>query len=61
MVWSMQNDCVCFFFTHAHYHRPVFEQLSKENPNVQFVKVDVDAAEDVAEHLNVQAMPTFFV
>jgi len=38
---------------------PTFEKLSKENPNVNFVKVDVDEAQEVAQKYSVTAMPTF--
>ena len=57
-------------FTHSHQHYynrcgpcryigPIFEQLSEANPEVEFVKVDVDSADDVAAHCGVRAMPTF--
>jgi thioredoxin len=38
---------------------PVFEKLASENSDVEFVKVDVDDADDVAAHCQIQAMPTF--
>ncbi|KAE8632694.1 hypothetical protein XENTR_v10001638 [Xenopus tropicalis] len=38
---------------------PVFEKLSVENPDVVFIKVDVDDAQDVAAHCDVKCMPTF--
>ncbi|KAJ5565460.1 Thioredoxin [Penicillium frequentans] len=38
---------------------PVIEQWSNENPHIKFYKVDVDKADDVAQELNVRAMPTF--
>lgn len=38
---------------------PVFEQLAGENPDVEFVKVDVDEAEEIAAACGIQAMPTF--
>lgn len=38
---------------------PVFEQLARENPSVQFLKVDVDAEPEIAESCGIQAMPTF--
>jgi thioredoxin-like negative regulator of GroEL len=38
---------------------PVFEKLANENPDCEFVKVDVDDADDVAAHCQIQAMPTF--
>jgi thioredoxin 1 len=37
----------------------VFEKLATENPDVEFVKVDVDEADDVAGSVGIQAMPTF--
>ena len=38
---------------------PIFEKLASENPDAEFVKVDVDVADDVAAHCGIQAMPTF--
>jgi thiol-disulfide isomerase/thioredoxin len=38
---------------------PIFERLAGENPDIEFVKIDVDQAEEVAGHCGIQAMPTF--
>jgi large subunit ribosomal protein L40e len=38
---------------------PLFEKLAQENPDMEFVKVDVDENEDVAEECGISAMPTF--
>lgn len=38
---------------------PVFEKLAKDNPEIEFYKVDVDDAADVAEKCEIQSMPTF--
>jgi thioredoxin 1 len=38
---------------------PIFEKLAAENPEAEFVKVDVDEADDVAAACAIQAMPTF--
>ena len=38
---------------------PVFEQMAEDNPDVLFVKVDVDDASDITEACNVTTMPTF--
>jgi len=41
---------------------PVFEKLASDKyaaDNVVFYKVDVDAADDVAQACNISAMPTF--
>eukprot|EP00386_Alphamonas_edax_P004558 GDKI01014393.1.p2 GENE.GDKI01014393.1~~GDKI01014393.1.p2 ORF type:complete len:107 (+),score=39.64 GDKI01014393.1:79-399(+) len=38
---------------------PVVEQLSNENADVVFVKVDVDKAADVSQTYHIEAMPTF--
>lgn len=40
---------------------PIFVEMAEENPEVEFVKVDVDEAEDVAGLCGIQAMPTFQV
>ena len=33
--------------------------MAEENPDVEFVKVDVDEADDIAAECGIQAMPTF--
>ncbi len=38
---------------------PIFEKMAEENPEAEFVKVDVDEADDVAAACGIQAMPTF--
>jgi len=38
---------------------PKLEALAKENPDVLFVKVDVDEQGEVAEACQISAMPTF--
>nr|AAK72483.1 thioredoxin [Branchiostoma belcheri] len=38
---------------------PVFEKLAEENPDVVFVKVDVDANDETAGACGISAMPTF--
>mmetsp|Transcript_25931 Transcript_25931/g.40263 ORF Transcript_25931/g.40263 Transcript_25931/m.40263 type:complete len:106 (+) Transcript_25931:240-557(+) len=38
---------------------PIFEQMAKENPDVTFIKVDVDEGQDVAAQAGVTCMPTF--
>lgn len=38
---------------------PIYEELAGKNPDVIFIKVDVDQAEDVAAKYGIQAMPTF--
>eukprot|EP00523_Entomoneis_sp_CCMP467_P012422 CAMPEP_0168792438 /NCGR_PEP_ID=MMETSP0725-20121227/14520_1 /TAXON_ID=265536 /ORGANISM="Amphiprora sp., Strain CCMP467" /LENGTH=107 /DNA_ID=CAMNT_0008843083 /DNA_START=106 /DNA_END=426 /DNA_ORIENTATION=- len=38
---------------------PIFEQMASENPEVEFVKVDVDETDDVAGTCGIRAMPTF--
>ncbi|KAI0321355.1 thioredoxin-like protein, partial [Amylostereum chailletii] len=43
----------------CHAIAPTFEALSRQYPNVNFIKCDVDAAQDVAGKYSVTAMPTF--
>lgn len=38
---------------------PHFDALSKEYPNVNFVKVDVDEVPEIAEMFSVTSLPTF--
>ncbi|CAJ1946378.1 unnamed protein product [Cylindrotheca closterium] len=40
---------------------PIFAKMAEENPEVEFVKVDVDEANDVAGMCGISAMPTFQV
>jgi len=42
---------------------PVFEQLAQkpENEHVQFYKVDVDEAPEIAQEVGIRAMPTFLL
>eukprot|EP00672_Neobodo_designis_P017211 CAMPEP_0174849650 /NCGR_PEP_ID=MMETSP1114-20130205/16687_1 /TAXON_ID=312471 /ORGANISM="Neobodo designis, Strain CCAP 1951/1" /LENGTH=100 /DNA_ID=CAMNT_0016084029 /DNA_START=51 /DNA_END=353 /DNA_ORIENTATION=- len=38
---------------------PELDRLAKENPHVKVIKIDVDAEEDLAQALGIEAMPTF--
>ena len=40
---------------------PKLEKMTSEFPNVLFLKVDVDEAEDLAAKYEIRAMPTFIV
>jgi len=43
----------------CHAIAPTYEALSKQYTNVNFLKCDVDAAQDVAGRYGIRAMPTF--
>ena len=38
---------------------PYFEELAKQNPDVEFVKIDVDQNSETSEQYGIRAMPTF--
>ncbi|KAH7263007.1 thioredoxin-like protein [Fusarium tricinctum] len=40
---------------------PVIEKLSGNTPNIYFVKVNVDEAEDISQEYGIRAMPTFIL
>ena len=40
---------------------PIIDELSTEMPDVSFVKVDVDANQDIASQYSVFSIPTFFI
>ena len=40
---------------------PYYEQLAKQNLDIQFLSVDVDEFPDISQEANVRAMPTFVV
>ncbi|XP_074850141.1 thioredoxin-like [Carettochelys insculpta] len=39
--------------------KPFFHDLCEKFPDVVFLEVDVDDAQDIASHLQIQCMPTF--
>ncbi|KAF8506797.1 thioredoxin-domain-containing protein [Russula emetica] len=43
----------------CHTIAPVYEALAKQHTNVNFLKCDVDAAQEVAGRYSISAMPTF--
>merc|ERR1711907_127594 len=38
---------------------PYFEELAEQNPEAEFVSVDVDEMKDISEECGIRAMPTF--
>ncbi|KAI0049256.1 hypothetical protein FA95DRAFT_1571322 [Auriscalpium vulgare] len=52
----MHNACRC---GPCHQIAPAYDALSKQYGNVNFLKCDVDAAQEVAGKYSVSAMPTF--
>jgi thiol-disulfide isomerase/thioredoxin len=41
--------------------KPIFEKLSTEHTDVNFIKVDVDEAQDIAQQYSIKAMSVFFL
>ena len=42
-------------------YKPVFEQVSKENPDIEFKEIDIEQNEDLAEEYNIMSVPTTIV
>ncbi len=40
---------------------PILEEVAQENPNINIIKVDVDAAPELAASYNISSIPTFLV
>ena len=40
---------------------PTFEAASEENPDIVFVKVDIDANQDLASAAGIQSVPTLMI
>ena len=40
---------------------PIFEKLSEQFPNLDFYKVDVDAAEEIAQEVGIRAVRAFVI
>ncbi|KAF8585139.1 thioredoxin-domain-containing protein [Ramaria rubella] len=64
-ILSTSKDKISVIDFHAtwcgpcHAIAPAFEKLSKQFPNVNFLKCDVDAVQEIAQKYQVSAMPTF--
>ncbi|KAF8598392.1 thioredoxin-like protein [Ceratobasidium sp. AG-I] len=43
----------------CHQIAPRYESLAKTHPQVQFLKCDVDAVQEIAKKYSISAMPTF--
>lgn len=63
-MWQSHHQ-VYLFFPSLYTTRPcqmigpVFEKMASENPDITFVKVDVDDSEEIAAACGISAMPTF--
>jgi thioredoxin 1 len=56
--------CIFLYFERCgpcRFIAPVFEKMAADMPDVEFVKVDVDNAEEISGLCGIQAMPTFQV
>lgn len=42
-------------------YEPIFEQVSKENPDIEFKEIDIEQNEDLAEEYNIMSVPTTIV
>src|SRR5260370_15154867 len=51
--------CPLIEFLHSHQIAPKYEALSRQYTNVNFVKCDVDEAQEVAQKYSITAMPSF--
>ncbi len=40
---------------------PVFERMAKKYPGIRFARVNVDAAQEIAQRYGVQSIPTFIM
>lgn len=57
-----QYVCVDYFATWCGPCRmiaPKIQEFDENYPNIKFIKVDVDQAQDIAEKEGISAMPTF--
>ncbi|KAL7267287.1 thioredoxin trx1 [Rhizina undulata] len=52
-------DCFAMWCGPCKAVAPAVQKFSEEFTNVAFFKVDVDEVPDVAQELNIRAMPTF--
>ncbi len=61
-IWNESGALVCDFSAAwcgpCKMLEPVLRRLEKENPDITFVKVDVDELSDLSDEHKIQAMPT---
>lgn len=64
LLSSAKNSCAVLFFTSStcapcKIAYPTYDALAAEHPNVAFVKIDINQAQDIGSRYQIRATPTF--